>query len=286
MRHFLEALPQFAVMRANDAGRREHLIVKFSAIVLGEEIAHDEFCQPEKSKQMQNQANSTDRHRAACAAVAGNVRERWLRQYVAQKLQSDPIFPQAYELLGALRGPILDVGCGLGLLGFYLRELGCDQPLIGLDRDERKVTRAREIAAAGGYSALEFRSEDVRQAVPHFCGNVAVFDLLHYLPRTDQFALLSRLAGCVAPGGTLIIRDAPRDRSVRFWLTLLGELFAQTISWNIGAPLHFPSRGEISAPFSEGEFSRESRPLWGRTPFNNHVFIFRRPAGVAVPALG
>ena len=59
-------------------------------------------------------------------------------------------------------------------------------------------------------------------------------------------------------------------------MTWLAEKFAQAISWNLAASLHFPSRASIDGVFSAREFERESRPLWGASPFNNHIFIFRR----------
>lgn len=271
-------------MRANDFGRREHLIVEFPEIVTGEEIAHEEFWQPGKSKQMQNRREESDEHLRACRAVCGHVRERWLRQYVGSKLRNDPIFRTAFELFGPTPKPLLDVGCGIGLLGFYLRAREWNQRVVGVDRDERKIKRAREIAIDGGYVELDFHSDDVRIAVPEFAGNVALFDVLHYLSRDDQRELLFRLARNVAPGGMLVIRDAPRDGRPRFWLTFVAELFAQAISWNVGTSLHFPSREELAAPFAGGEFSHQQRPLWGTTPFNNHLFIFSRhtPAAVAV----
>ncbi len=235
---------------------------------------------------MQNRLSDAEAHRRACTAVAGLVRERWLRQYVGSKLRNDPIFPAALELFGGTREPILDVGCGIGLLAFYLRARGFDQSVTGVDRDERKIKRAQEIAAECGSVGLNFHANDIRDAAPQFSGNVAIFDVLHYLPLGDQQKLLSRLATHVAPGGMLVVRDAPRDPRPRFWLTFLGELFAQAISWNIGEPLHFPSREELAAPFAGNEFSQEQRPLWGMTPFNNHIFIFRRRASAAVPVAG
>jgi len=110
--------------------------------------------------------------------------------------------------------------------------------------------------------------------------------VLHYLPQRAQTALLSRLAERVAPGGVLIIRDAPREMRPRYWITWLAEKFAQAISWNIDRTLHFPSRGSIEGVFDGDDFERESRPLWGGLPFNNHIFIFRRHAAVAVPVAG
>jgi hypothetical protein len=74
----------------------------------------------------------------------------------------------------------------------------------------------------------------------------------------------------------LVIRDCPHDNSARFWMTRAAEKFAQAISWNLDSPLHFPSRASIDDVFDAAKFERESRPLWGTSPFNNHIFIFRR----------
>ncbi len=216
-------------------------------------------------------------HENACARVATQFSQRWLRNYVRGKLRRDRIYPTAYELLGSSAKPILDVGCGVGLLAFYLRERACPEPVLGLDVDARKINYGAKVAA-GRYHDVELRFQDVQAAVPSFSGNVALFDVLHYLPEPEQHTLLSHLAGCVAPGGLLIIRDCPRDAGPRYWITWLAEKFAQAISWNLDSALHFPSRRSIDEVFGAADFERESRPLWGRLPFNNHIFIFRRHA--------
>jgi 2-polyprenyl-3-methyl-5-hydroxy-6-metoxy-1,4-benzoquinol methylase len=219
-------------------------------------------------------------HENACARVASHFRRRWLRHYVLGKLRQDRIYPTAYELLRSSAAPILDVGCGVGLLAFYLRERGGRQPVLGLDVDARKIRCGAEIAA-GPYRDVELRFHDVSKTVPDFSGNIALFDVLHYLPPAKQAALLTRLADCVEPGGMLIIRDCPRDAGPRYWITWLAERFAQAISWNLQAALHFPTRAGIDEAFGATEFERESRPLWGASPFNNHIFIFRRGTGVS-----
>jgi 2-polyprenyl-3-methyl-5-hydroxy-6-metoxy-1,4-benzoquinol methylase len=212
------------------------------------------------------------RHRWVAAA---QFPQRWLRSYVGSKLRSDPVFPTAYDLFCGSDKPILDVGCGLGLLALYLRERGCQQPILGLDVDARKIRRGMSILQ-GRYTGVDLRCQDVTGPIPDFSGEIALFDVLHYLPVTEQTALLSRLAKCVAPGGSLVIRDCPRDQNARFWMTYAAEKFAQTVSWNLNTPLHFPSRESISEPFDKNEFERESRPLWGKSPFNNRLFVFTR----------
>ncbi|MFL6595491.1 MAG: class I SAM-dependent methyltransferase, partial [Chthoniobacterales bacterium] len=63
-------------------------------------------------------------HEDACRSVAALYTETWLRHYVGSKLRRDGVFAAAYELLRDSDQPILDIGCGVGLLPFYLRERG------------------------------------------------------------------------------------------------------------------------------------------------------------------
>lgn len=219
--------------------------------------------------------NDAAEHERACRAVAGHFGELWLRFYAGRKLRSDPVFPAAFELLRDSHEPLIDVGCGVGLLPFYLRERNFAPPILGLDRDARKISRAQEVVRRSDYRDLTFREQDANEAIAER-GNVVLFDLLHYLAPNEQRTLLEHFIPRVAPGGLLVIRDCPRDGNARFWLTHLAERFAQTTTWNVGVPLHFPTREKICAPFPPNEFSRSIEPLWGRTPFNNHLFIFRR----------
>ncbi|HLC41039.1 MAG TPA: class I SAM-dependent methyltransferase [Methylomirabilota bacterium] len=53
---------------------------------------------------------------------------------------------------------LLDVGCGWGRLTLALAP--DTRRLIGIDRDERAVARARELALAGSFANVEFRVED------------------------------------------------------------------------------------------------------------------------------
>ncbi len=224
---------------------------------------------------MENLLASDANHEAACAQVAARFSSRWLHHYAASKLRSDPIFRAAGDLLRETNEPLLDVGCGVGLLPFYLRARGFVPPIIGLEIDGRKIRRAR-VADSLGNNSIRFVEQDVSGELPAFRGNVALLDILHYLEPVQQQALLGKLALLVAPGGMLLIRDCPRDGSPRFWMTYAGEIFAQFISWNIGSALHFPKSDSVRAPFNDDEFSCEETPMYRGGPFNNRLFIFRR----------
>jgi 2-polyprenyl-3-methyl-5-hydroxy-6-metoxy-1,4-benzoquinol methylase len=233
--------------------------------------------------QMKNGTENCSSHAEACRRVATRFHPRPLRLYVAAKIQSDPAYPAIYQLLQNSHQPLLDLGCGVGLLAFYLRERGYTAPIIGLDCDARKIRKAQAIARA--YPDLTFHLRDARHALPVVTGNIAMLDLLHYLSPGEQQELLSTVATEMDAETMLVLRDSPRERSLRFWLTFLAEKFAQGIFWNVGTPLYFASRAEIEGRFDVENFTQKIVPLWGRTPFNNHLFTFRRRVASAVPAL-
>ena len=218
-------------------------------------------------------------HDEACRRVTARFQSRFLRHYVSRKIRSDPAYPAVYESVRSSQNRLLDVGCGVGLLGFYLRERGFENPIIGLDRDARKIRTAQQIAAA--YPEMDLRARDLRDGLPEFSGAIAMLDVLHYLPPADQNNLLLRVAERIAPGAMLVLRDCPRDPGLRYAATFLAEKFAQLISWNMSAPLHFPSRDSVLKNFPPNEFTHDIKPLWGATPFNNHLFTFQRPTSAA-----
>jgi hypothetical protein len=74
----------------------------------------------------------------------------------------------------------------------------------------------------------------------------------------------------------VIIRDAIRDGSARYWATFAAESFARLSRWLKAERLNFPTREAIRRPFRERGFEEHVVPLWGRTPFNNYLFVFRR----------
>lgn len=200
---------------------------------------------------------------------------RWLQGYVRGKLRTDPAYPAVLERLQERPQPALDIGCGLGLLSFYLRELGYAEPVLGVDCDAKKIAKAAKIAARE-YPGLSFAPTDAREVTPDYSA-IIMLDVLHYLSGESQQELLTAVAERVPPGGIVIIRNAPNDGSWRYRLTYLEELFVRAIGWiGGGGIIHFPTVEEIAAPFRRCGFAEEIQPLWGGTPFNSYLFCFRK----------
>ena len=83
--------------------------------------------------------------------------ERW---YVAAKLITDPLYPAVFDILTATAEPLLDVGCGMGVLSFYLRQRGWNGEIIGIDFDHRKISTASKVSKIFG-EGLVFSLGDV-----------------------------------------------------------------------------------------------------------------------------
>ncbi len=206
--------------------------------------------------------------------VAGHFAERWVRGYVQGKLRFDPVYRATFCRLQDSTLPLLDIGCGLGLLTFYLRECGFTPPILGVDVDAKKIKRGAEIATRH-YPDVTLQASD-GVSLPDFSGHVSLLDVLHYIPAAEQAQVLGEAARRVAPGGWCIIRTTPRDESWRFRFTQWEEWFCRAISWMSRPAVDYPTLNEIQAFFPKEEFAAEVRPLWGSTPFNSWLLALRR----------
>jgi SAM-dependent methyltransferase len=209
----------------------------------------------------------------AAARIAARYPTRFLQHYARGKIAGDPLYPAVYERLRGSSDPILDLGCGAGFLALYLRERGIVASIRGIDHDGEKIETARRAAGEG----MTFECGDVR-ALPEWQGTVLMLDLLHYFDDATQARLLARVA---ATATTVVIRDAVNDGSWRYRFTYLQESFSRAIGWLKAERLHFPTRASLLAPFDG--FTAEVVPMFGRTPFNNYLFVFKRTTASARP---
>lgn len=199
----------------------------------------------------------------------------WDRCYVSSKVKTDPLYAAVHEELSGSSFPLLDIGCGLGLLAFYLRERGLVFPIRGLDYDPRKINSACKVAVALGHTNMGFAAHDARQGLPEHSGNVTILDILQFFTPPEQEALLNLAAARVAPGGKLVIRSGLRDNSRRFKITVFCDYFAKASFWMKAAPTHYPAAEDferVLAPHGNVRII----PLWGATPFNNHLIVLEK----------
>lgn len=200
------------------------------------------------------------------------LQERW---YVACKLATDPLYPGVYQVLRETARPLLDVGCGMGLLAFYLRRRGWSPAITGVDFDERKIATASALADGFG-SDLAFLQGDVADSLPPHLGSVSALDILQYFPIDARDALLRQCATRVAEDGVLVIRSGIWDESMRFRVTRSVDRIASRVKWIKVQPIRYPRRGELEQVLGGCGLCGCFNPLWGHTPFNSWLGVFRR----------
>ena len=192
----------------------------------------------------------------------------WLRGYVRGKLRNDPVYTEAAAIIAAFPAPVLDIGCGPGLLAHYLNACGIQVPYHGLDSDKRKIASAR--TAASGLTNACFEQADCLP-LPAWQGHVMMLDVLHYLDAGKQTLLLRAAISRIAPGASLTIRTVIRDRSWRFHVTRIEEAFIRSSRWIRGGVKHYPQVDELLLPLEDAGLAAETLPMFGHTPFNSHL---------------
>lgn len=88
-------------------------------------------------------------HESACASVTSLFSNSWLKGYARGKLRIDPMYSVVFECLRGSRLPILDFGCGIGILLYYLGYRALHLRMFGLDWDAGRIAVAQQIAQAG-----------------------------------------------------------------------------------------------------------------------------------------
>lgn len=207
-------------------------------------------------------------------AIARAFAKPWHRHYSASKIKSDPLYEAVWEVVQANPQPLLDIGCGLGLLAFSLRARGYREPVMGFDYDASKIADALHARESLGYPDLHFQVGDAREHLPEHRGHIAILDVLQFLDATQQRELLNSLGTHLAPGATLIIRSGLAAPHWRFRLTRWGDYLAKATLWMKAFPVHYPSESEIRDALEPLGLQGHFQPLWGKTPFHNYLITF------------
>jgi SAM-dependent methyltransferase len=208
--------------------------------------------------------------------AASFLPDRYRYYYSLSKLAMDPLYEAMPAALGSEPVPLLDLGCGIGLLLHCLRAGGSRLPYVGVDTDAVKIQAARAASARGGHSDASFEVCDLSAQFPKHQGSVALLDVLQYLPQQAQEALLSQAAQCVSKEGRLVIRTGLADSTWRSALTRATDRFGHLVGWMKTSFKAQPSAQGLRQVLRHHGLQAEFNPLWGRTPFNNWLVVARR----------
>ena len=220
--------------------------------------------------------------RATVAAIAEAFRpqsrfgNRGDYYYTRGKLGSDPLYPGVLDALRGCDAPLLDLGCGLGLLLHALRSDGQHMQYLGVDIDAGKIARARRGAQRAGLAHQILNTMDLGQGMPAHHGSVAVLDTLQYLDASVQQQVLQAALERVSPTGRLVIRTPLADQGGRDRTTRITDMLAHLVGWMGPRPRHYPTAAELKGPLEAAGLQVRLVPMYGNTPFNNWMLVAAR----------
>lgn len=201
--------------------------------------------------------------------------DRYLQGYSFCKLATDPLYQAVCAELEGHQEPLLDLGCGIGLLALCLRALDNPIPYFGVDSDAAKIDIARSAATNRSLAETRFEVHDLSQSFPQHSGSIALLDVLQYLEPSTRQDLLKNVASRLSSGGKVIMRIGIEDQSWRAAFARSADRFGHAVRWMRSSFVSLPTRDELSRSLSDVGLDASFRPLWGRTPFNNYLVIAR-----------
>ncbi|HET8818480.1 MAG TPA: methyltransferase [Xanthomonadaceae bacterium] len=202
---------------------------------------------------------------------------RWHYHYALAKLRTDPLYPGVVDALRGTRAPLLDLGCGIGLLAHALRAAGLDLDYRGVDNDAAKVAHARAAAIRGDLQGVAFDAIDLADGTPAHAGSVAILDVLQFVDPAVQDGLLDDAIAMLVPGARLVIRTGLDDGSRRARVTRGIDAMSRLVGWMNAGPGRYPEAYGLAARFAAAGLESEFVPLHGRTPFNNWRIVATKP---------
>lgn len=194
---------------------------------------------------------------------------RWDHYYTRSKLGSDPLYPGVCEALRGTTAPLLDMGCGLGLLAHALRAQGIGLPYRGVDNDAGKIGRGRVAASTAGLRDVAFDVVDLSRGYPPHAGSVAILDVLQFIPPDAQARALDAAIAMLVPGAKLVIRTGLEDGSQRARVTRAVDVFSRVLGWMNAGPSRYPDADALRARLEAAGLAVAFMPLFAGTPFNN-----------------
>jgi 2-polyprenyl-3-methyl-5-hydroxy-6-metoxy-1,4-benzoquinol methylase len=207
--------------------------------------------------------------------------ERWygdrsMYYYSRAKLRTDPLYPGVIEALRGTQAPVLDLGCGIGLLAHALRAQGLAMPYRGVDLVARKIAQAKRGAVRAGLQEVAFDVADLEAGLPEHTGSITLLDVLQFLPTPAQDAILADAIARIAPGGRLVIRTGLDDGGARARTTRRVDVLSRMLQWMASAPKRYPDPDAMRAQIERAGLRATFTPLFGKTPFNNWRIVAAR----------
>jgi hypothetical protein len=204
-------------------------------------------------------------------------RSQWLRLRVRARIAWDPVLPLLRREIVRIQKPVVDIGCGIGLLGITMRASGIPLRYRGTDIAPTKINKAKDSVRYYGFEDIGFDVVDALSTQIPPGATVCMIDSLHRLDPDSQFSMLAKLADAAESGSLILFRTRLAGNARWDPARIVHQLTstaARILRRNAG---HLPSVNAILDCFDERGLHAEIQPLRSRGPYAGH-FIRIEPA--------
>jgi 2-polyprenyl-3-methyl-5-hydroxy-6-metoxy-1,4-benzoquinol methylase len=211
------------------------------------------------------------------AAVRAYARQPLgVRMHVELRARTCPF--GALEARVPADGRVLDVGCGHGLLSLSLAMSSSDRQIRGVDIDGDKLRCAEAAAAHAKVRNVAFKAVDAEWVPDGTWDAIVIADVLYLLGGAAGRALLGRLAGVLAPGGVLLVKEIDVRPRWKYQLARVQELVATKVARiTEGEKVDFLPPEAIAAALAGAGLAVEHVPLHQGRLHPHHLVVGRAP---------
>jgi 2-polyprenyl-3-methyl-5-hydroxy-6-metoxy-1,4-benzoquinol methylase len=193
------------------------------------------------------------------------------RAFLAARIAVAPLGPMGPELR-SLRGRVLSVGCGHGIVERYLAEVNPEVQMDGIELDEERVRVAQATEEAS--PRVRVRVADVtRLDIEEPYDAALAVDVLHHVPFEHHASIARALLHILEPGGLLLVKDISTTPRPQYLWNRLHDLLVTG-----PGPSWCRSPGELARLLEEAGMKVESWRRMRRIQLYPHYLVVaRRP---------
>jgi uncharacterized protein len=157
--------------------------------------------------------------------------EVYARMFARFKMKFDPMFPKLASFING-GGTVLDVGCGYGVQGVWLKMLMPGMKICALDPDRERIRIAKRVLGADDDAHVSTAEEF--KAYPQTIGAALMLDMVHYIPDDGLEKILMDIRERLTDNGRLILRvTIPSGKKVPWerWLEIIRNMARGSKIW-------------------------------------------------------